>query len=76
MKQSDDRFQMDSEPISSALPPGASPESRVFDIDFVDDSNGWTSILDAGQGTLIATTDGGKTFKLMPSPIARALSLH
>jgi len=70
------RFQMDSDPIPFTFPPGVSSESRVFDIDFVDDSNAWASIVDAGQGRLIATTDGGKTFKLMPSPVAQPLSLH
>jgi photosystem II stability/assembly factor-like uncharacterized protein len=71
------RLQIDSDPISFALPAGISPESRLIDLDFIDDSNAWASYIDRGQARLTATTDGGKTSKLMPLPVTtQPLSLH
>lgn len=70
-------FRRDNDPISFALPTGVSPDSRLVDIDFVDDSNAWASYSDGGQARLIATTDGGKTSKLMSAPLtAQPLALH
>jgi photosystem II stability/assembly factor-like uncharacterized protein len=75
-------FQIDDHVTSPILPAGTSLEGGLGDVDFIDDSNGWTTYRN-GRTTLVfmsgpkfapmellSTTDGGKTFQIITPPVA------
>ena len=64
-------IQMDSNPISFALPAGFSLGGRFIEVDFIDDSNAWATYANGRRGLdLISTTDGGKTSQIITPPVA------
>jgi photosystem II stability/assembly factor-like uncharacterized protein len=54
--------------VVSPVPPR--PSVRVGDVNFASESNGWAFWFDNPSG-LVATVDGGRTFRVITPPIAR-----
>jgi photosystem II stability/assembly factor-like uncharacterized protein len=57
------RIQRENRVVTPTLPLGSGMRTRMSDVDFIDDRNGW-----AIAGQLLTTTDGGRTFRIITPP--------
>jgi hypothetical protein len=62
-------LRFDDNTLTLTPPRGAWPQASLGDVDFVNESNGWAPFFD-GRAELAATTDGGRTFRIITPPVA------